>query len=166
MSPLPCPVLVPPSLSSGLLDDWFLGAQPPPVPFFPEVHEEVTRSWKAPFSARNRASASSVLTTLDGGAAQGYVEIPPVERAIAMQLWPQSAAAWRGNPSLPSRACKLRAVKPRLHLGWRDRLEGALVRSNGQGLQSCWTGCFRPARHGPPAGPPGQGVEAAARGWC
>ncbi len=80
--------------------------QPPPVPFFPEVHEEVTRSWKAPFSARNRPSASSVLTTLDGGAAQGYVEVPPVERAIAMQLCPQGAAAWRGNPRLPFRACK------------------------------------------------------------
>ncbi len=65
-----------------------------------------TRSWKAPFSARNRPSASSVLTTLDGGAAQGYVEVPPVERAIAMQLCPQGAAAWRGNPRLPSRACK------------------------------------------------------------
>ncbi len=70
------------------------------------MHEEVTRSWKAPFSARNRPSASSVLTTLDGGAAQGYVEVPPVERAIAMQLCPQGASAWRGNPRLPSRACK------------------------------------------------------------
>ncbi len=101
----------PPSPERSRLDDWFLGAQaerrqPPPVPFFPEVHEEVTRSWRAPFSARNRPSASSVLTTLDGGAAQGYVEIPPVERAIAMQLCPQGAAAWRGNPRLPSRACK------------------------------------------------------------
>ncbi len=101
----------PPSPERSRLDNWFLGAQadrrrPPPVPFFPEVHEEVTRSWKAPFSARNRPSTSSVLTTLDGGAAQGYVEIPPVERAIAMQLCPQGAAAWRGNPRLPSRACK------------------------------------------------------------
>ncbi len=80
----------PPSPDRTRLDDWFLRAQadrwqPPPVPFFPEVHEEVTRSWRAPFSARNRPSASSVLTTLDGGVAQGYVEIPPVERAIAMQ---------------------------------------------------------------------------------
>ncbi len=101
----------PPSPERSRLDDWFLGVQvdrrqPPPVPFFPEVHEEVTRSWRAPFSARNRPSASSVLTTLDGGVAQGYVEIPPVERVIAMQLCPQSAAAWRGNPHLLSRACK------------------------------------------------------------
>ncbi len=93
------------------LDNWFLGAQgdrrqPPPVLFFLEVHEEVTRSWRAHSFARNRPSASSVLTTLDGGAAQGYVEIPPVERVIAMQLCPQGAATWRGNPRLPFRACK------------------------------------------------------------
>ncbi len=79
--------LKPPSPECSRLDDWFLGAQaehrqPPPVPFFPEVHEEVTRSWRAPFSARNRPSASSVLTTLDGGAAQGYVEIPPVRLCL------------------------------------------------------------------------------------
>ncbi len=89
--------------------EWFLGAQAdhrqsPQVPFFPEVHEEVTSSWRASFSARNRASASSVLTALDGGAAKGYVEIPPVERAIAVQLCPQGAAAWQGNPRFPSRA--------------------------------------------------------------
>ncbi len=45
----------PPSPERSRLDDWFLG-QPPPVPFFLEVHEEGTRSWKAPFSARNRPS--------------------------------------------------------------------------------------------------------------
>ncbi len=54
----------PPSPERSRLDDWFLGAQAerrqlPPVPFFPEVHEEVTRSWKAPFSARNRPCLSS-----------------------------------------------------------------------------------------------------------
>ncbi len=37
---------------------------------------------------------------------RGMLEVPPVERAIAMQLCPQGAAAWRGNPRLPSRACK------------------------------------------------------------
>ncbi len=125
----------PPSPERSRLDGWFLGAQaerrqPPPVPFFPEVHEEVTRSWRAPFSARNRPSASSVLTTLDGGAAQGYVEIPPVERAIAMQLCPQGAAAWRGNPRLPSRACKFSSA-----------LTAKAYSAAGR---------FHPARHGPP----------------
>ncbi len=70
-----------PSPERSRLDDWFLGAQadrrqPPPVPFFPEVHEEVTRSRRAPFSARNRPNASSVLTTFDGEAAQGMWRSP------------------------------------------------------------------------------------------
>ncbi len=102
-NPPPCP-------EPSRLDDWFLGvaragSQPPtPVPFFPEVHEELTGTWKAPFTARNHASGPSSLTTLDGGAAKGYTRIPPVERAVAMQLCPNST--WRGEPSLPSRACK------------------------------------------------------------
>ncbi len=102
-NPLTCP-------EPSRLDDWFLGvaragSQPPtPVPFFPEVHEELTGTWEAPFTARNRASGPSSLTTLDGGAAKGYTRIPPVERTVAMQLCPNST--WRGEPSLPSRACK------------------------------------------------------------
>ncbi len=41
----------PPSPEPSRLDDWFLGAGrgsqpcPTPVPFFPEVHEELTKSW-------------------------------------------------------------------------------------------------------------------------
>ncbi len=93
----------PPSPERSRLDDWFLGAQaerrqPPPVPFFPEVHEEVTRSWKAPFSARNRPSASSVLTTLDGGAAQGAAQTGVVfdHRTISRGL------DKRANPGTPA----------------------------------------------------------------
>ncbi len=62
--------------------------RPPPVPFFSEVHKELTRSWKAPFTARNKSCGSSPLTTLDGGAALGYTGIPSVERSVAMQLCP------------------------------------------------------------------------------
>jgi hypothetical protein len=103
----------PPSPEPSRLDDWYLGAgrgsQPrsAPVPFFPEVHEELTKSWMAPFTARNRLSPSSVLTTLDGGAARGYCDIPQVERAVAVHLCPQNAATWRNRPRLPSKACKL-----------------------------------------------------------
>ncbi|XDV49855.1 hypothetical protein PO909_019027 [Leuciscus waleckii] len=57
-----------------------------------------------PEPSRNCSGGSSSLTTLDGGAAKGYTHIPPVERAVAMQLCPNST--WRGEPCLPSRACK------------------------------------------------------------
>ncbi len=100
----------PPSPEPSRLDNWFLGAgrgsQPrsAPVPFFPEVHEELTESWMAPFTARSHSSVSSVLTTLDGRAARGYAGIPQVERADT------NAATWRNRPSLPSKACKLTAA--------------------------------------------------------
>ncbi len=81
-----------------------------PVPFFPEVHEELTKLWMAPFTARSRSSVSSVLTTLNGGAARGYAGIPQVERAIAVHLCPRNAATWRNRPCLPSKACKLTAA--------------------------------------------------------
>ncbi len=99
----------PPSPKCLRLNDWFLGAkanfrQSPQVLFFPEVYVEVTSSWRAPFSARNRASASSIFTALDGRAAKWYVEIPSAERVIAVQFFPWGAASWQGNPRIPSRA--------------------------------------------------------------
>ncbi len=80
------------------------------MPFFPEVHEELTKSWMAPFTARIPSSASSILITLDGGVARGYAGIPQVERAIAVHLCPRNAATWRNRPRLPSKACKLTAA--------------------------------------------------------
>ncbi len=107
----------PPSPEPSWLDDWFLRAgrvceqtRPAPEPFFPEVHEELTKSWMAPFTARSPSSASSILTTLDGGVARGYAGIPQVERAIAVHLCPRNAATWRNRPRLPSKACKLIAA--------------------------------------------------------
>ncbi len=57
--------------SRSRLDEWFLpgrrqAPQQRPSPFFPEVHDELTRSWRSPYSARLRTSASSALTTIDG----------------------------------------------------------------------------------------------------
>ncbi len=75
---------------------------------FPEVHEELRNSWMAPFTARIRSSASSILTTLDSGAARGYAGIPQGERAITVHLCPRNAATWTNR--LPSKACKLTAA--------------------------------------------------------
>ncbi|KAL0150897.1 hypothetical protein M9458_053816, partial [Cirrhinus mrigala] len=107
---LEVPKVPPPDPSR--LDDWFLGTRSaapprsPPVPFFPEVHDELVRAWRAPYSARSR-STSSALATLDGGAAKGYAGVPQVEHAVAVHLCPQDAATWRGSPRLPSKACRL-----------------------------------------------------------
>ncbi|KAL0163578.1 hypothetical protein M9458_039331, partial [Cirrhinus mrigala] len=107
---LEVPKVPPPDPSR--LDDWFLGTRSaapprlPPVPFFPEVHDELVRAWRAPYSARS-CPTSSALATLDGGAAKGYEGVPQVERAVAVHLCPQDAATWRGSPRLPSKACRL-----------------------------------------------------------
>ncbi len=50
--------------SRSRLDEWFLpGRQQAPrhrsSPFFPEVHDELTKSWRAPYASRIRPSASS-----------------------------------------------------------------------------------------------------------
>ncbi len=83
--------------------------RPAPVPFFLEVHEELTKSWMATYMARSHSSTSSILSTLDGGVARGYAGIPQVERAIAVHLCPWNAATWRNRPRLPSKACELTA---------------------------------------------------------
>ncbi len=100
--PPPCP-------EPSRLDDWFLGVAragsrgPTPVYFFLEVRDELTGTWMAPFTARNRSNSSSSLATLDGGAARGYMEVPLVKRSVAMQLWPNNATTWCGKPLLPFR---------------------------------------------------------------
>ncbi len=70
----------------------------------------MTKSWMAPFTARSRSSASSILTTLNGRVSRGYAGIPQVERAVAVHLCPRNAATWRNRPRLPSKACKLTAA--------------------------------------------------------
>ncbi len=100
-NPPPCP-------EPSRLDNWFLrvaraGSQPPtPVPFFPEVHEELTGTWKAPFTT---------------------VPVGPPPSPPLMVAWlrvTRASPLWSGlllcncaltppgggEPSLPSRACK------------------------------------------------------------
>ncbi len=94
--PPPCP-------EPSRLDDWFLGvARAPP---------RCLSSRKCMMSSlehgrHHRSSGSSSLGTLDGGAARGYTEVPSVERSVVMQLCPRTTSTWRGNPLLPSRACR------------------------------------------------------------
>ena len=67
----------PPRPEPSRLDDWFLGAGRAgsqcavPVPFFPEVHEELSRTWKAPYSARSRSSGSSPSPPSTAGQLRG-----------------------------------------------------------------------------------------------
>ncbi len=96
------------SMGCSKLDDWYLGSghdfQPcsAPVPFFPDVHEELTDMWKAPYTSSSHLS-SSLLTTLYGRATNGYMDVPQVECAVVVHLCQQNVATWRNHPQLPSK---------------------------------------------------------------
>lgn len=56
--------------------------------------------------AATNFTSSSLLTTLDGGAARGFTEVPQVVQVIMVHLCSQSKTTWRNRLRLPSRACK------------------------------------------------------------
>ncbi|XP_056089774.1 basement membrane-specific heparan sulfate proteoglycan core protein-like [Rhinichthys klamathensis goyatoka] len=76
------------------------------APFLPELHEEVAKSWNAPFSARLRTSSSAAFSSVDGAKDRGYLSIPPVGTAVASHLCPPSAGR-RAQTALPSKACRV-----------------------------------------------------------
>ncbi|ROJ25262.1 hypothetical protein DPX16_20075 [Anabarilius grahami] len=82
--------------SRSRLDEWFLpGRRQAPrqrsAPFFPEVHEELAKSWRAPYSARLHTSHRSALTSVDGSEEKGYEHLPPLDEAVAAHLCPPAA---------------------------------------------------------------------------
>ncbi len=95
--------------SRSRLDEWFLpGRQQAPCqrssPFFPKVHDELTKSWRTPYSSRIRPSASSALTSVDGAEEKGYE--PPLDKSVAAHLCPPSAIGWKARASHPSKPCR------------------------------------------------------------
>ena len=93
------------------LDEWFLqgrrqAPQQRPAPFFPEVHDELTKSWKAPHSAHLKPSFSSTLSTVGGAVEKSQTAIPPLEEAVAAHLCPPTASGWKAKASHPSKRCR------------------------------------------------------------
>ncbi|RXN29582.1 guanylate cyclase 2G-like protein [Labeo rohita] len=70
-----------------------------PAPFFPEVHEEISRSWRSPYSARAQAAGSRMLSSVDGADRWGYTKPPPVEEAVAAHLCPSAQRSVRCTPT-------------------------------------------------------------------
>ncbi|ROJ42279.1 hypothetical protein DPX16_1720 [Anabarilius grahami] len=97
--------------SRSRLDEWFLpGRRQAPrqrsAPFFPEVHKELAKSWRAPYSARLHTSHRSALTSVDGSEEKGYEHLPPLDEAVAAHLCPPAAVGWKAKRSLPSKPCR------------------------------------------------------------
>ncbi|KAL0199702.1 hypothetical protein M9458_002889, partial [Cirrhinus mrigala] len=91
------------------LDERFLRSRPPParrsLPFFPDLHTEVSRSWNSPFSSRLFIPASYNYGYVAGLDERGYRVMPRVEQTLASYLSPESASSLKALvlPSKPLR---------------------------------------------------------------
>ncbi len=93
---------------SSKLDERFLsgsGSRPTRrmLPFFPDLHHKVSRSWKWPFSSRLTNAAAADFTNLFGSVEQGYATVPVIEGMLAVHLSPNSAPSWKSRPLLSSK---------------------------------------------------------------
>ncbi|ROI33884.1 hypothetical protein DPX16_20398 [Anabarilius grahami] len=96
---------------SSKLDERFLsGPNSRPVqrklPFFSDLHSEISRSWKQPFSTRLTNAAAADFTNLVGSVEQGYTAIPAIEDTLATHLSPSSAPSWKSRTLLPFKPCR------------------------------------------------------------
>ncbi len=96
---------------SSKLDERFLsgsGSRPTrrKLPFFPDLHHEVSRSWKQPFSSCLTNAAAADFTNLVDSVEQGFATVPAVEDMLAAHLLPNSAPSWKSIPLLPSKPCR------------------------------------------------------------
>ncbi len=73
------------------------------LPFFSDLHQEISRSWKQPFSSRLTNAAAADFTNLVVSVEQGYTAMPVVEDTLASHLSPSLAPSC---PLLPSKPCR------------------------------------------------------------
>ncbi len=76
------------------------------LPFFSDLHQEISRSWKQPFSSRLTNAAAADFTNLVGSVEQGYTAIPVAEDTLASNLSPSLAPSWKSRPLLPTKLCR------------------------------------------------------------
>ncbi len=88
------------------LDERFLCSRSPPprrgLPFFPDLHTEVSRSWSKPYSARLFSPCVSHYSNVLGLNECGYGKIPRVEDTLASYLSPGGASSLKA-PVLPTK---------------------------------------------------------------
>ncbi len=76
------------------------------ITFFSDLHQEISRSWKQPFSCRLTNAAAADFTKLVGSVEQGYTAMPVVEDTLASHLSPSLAPSWKSCTLLPSKSCR------------------------------------------------------------
>ncbi len=75
------------------------------LPFFGDLHQEISRSWKQPFSSR-LTNAAADFTNLVGSVKLGYTAMPVVEDTLASHLSPSLVPSWKSRPLLPTKTCR------------------------------------------------------------
>ncbi len=115
----------------GRLDERYLSGHSPParvsLPFLPDLHAEVEREWKKPFSARIHRFQHTSYANVEGMRENGYERMPPVEETLASYLSVGETSSLKA-PSLPS--------KP---LQETSRLNGKAYAAAGQAVASLHT---------------------------
>ncbi len=76
------------------------------LPFFGDLHQEISRSWKQPFSSRLTNAAAADFTNLVGSVEQGYTSMPVVEDTLASHHSSSLAPSWKSRPLLPTKPCR------------------------------------------------------------
>ncbi|KAL0173005.1 hypothetical protein M9458_033316, partial [Cirrhinus mrigala] len=91
-------------------DERFLRSRPPSarrsLPFFPDLHTEVSRTWNEPFSSRLFIPASYNYGCVAGLHERGYRAMPRVEQTLASYLSPVLASSLKA-PVLPSKPLRV-----------------------------------------------------------
>lgn len=91
------------------LDDRYLsggrgeGPQRQSLPFFGDLHDEVTRSWNKQYSSR--VFVPSIYSTIFDAKARGYMMMPQIEETLAGYLSPGSSSSLK-KATLPTKPCR------------------------------------------------------------
>ncbi len=127
------------SRASKLDDRFLIGAHSKlerrKLPFFSDLHREISSSWKQPFSSRLTNAAAADFTNLVGSVEQGYTAMPVIEDTLASHLSPSLAPSWKSRPLLPYREVLHRGRSVRYgpsHNGHPSGLPGGCPEGNGR----------------------------------
>ncbi len=92
------------------LDERFLQHRSQPqrrgLPFFPDLHNELCKSWNKPYSARLSNPPVLDYSNILGACEYGYGTMPRVEEALASYLSPDVASSLKA-PVLPTKPCRV-----------------------------------------------------------
>ncbi|KAL0176577.1 hypothetical protein M9458_028907, partial [Cirrhinus mrigala] len=79
------------------------------LPFFPDLHAEISRSWARPFLARLFDPASDYYGNVAGLDERAYKTMPRVEQTLASSLSPGATSSLKA-PTLPSKPLRTTAA--------------------------------------------------------